>query len=256
MIPHRIKKKNGSTFRWWLAISVASLTVAGCSPPMPDITPAGTGDAVTVQEVKDHWFRLVSQEEPVIEVRPLVAESLVNALADSLLAWVPELSDAHPLYIHVSRKLDGGAVGDLSSGAYVAFELPASQQVAPVEQPDGSLLFEGSDLTSFLTDPMLYASKTEGRFGNGYEDPLAEFLPDGLPMPDVTIRLWLYREAGEEQLRFRVSAEASVDVLIAGAVEARVTLNGIAHATDGPEADGLVPGEFVSPDDWWEDDEW
>ncbi len=250
MNPHRTKKPSRSAFRWWLAVSVASLTVAGCSPPMPDISPAGTGDPVTVQDVKDHWFRLVSDEQPVIEVRPLVAESLVNALADSLLAWVPELSETHPLYIHVSRKLDGGAVADLSNGAYVAFELPASQQIAPVEQEDGSLLFEGSDLTQFLTDPMLYASKTEGRFGNGYEDPLEAFLPDGVPMPDVTIKLWLYREAEHADLRFCVSAEASVDLMVVGAVEARVTLNGIAHATDGPEADGLVPGEFVGLDNW------
>ncbi len=231
--------------KWYFVIGVVVLAVAGCNPPMPDNSPQATGDPVTAAEVEGHWFKMVAQGEPQIDVRPVVVEGVINALADELLAQIPDLTEDYPLYIYVTNALAAGAAADATTGTYVGFELPVSERIEPVEQPDGSLLFQGPDLLSFLQEVV-----PGGGSGNFWENHNGGFEIDGLPVSELTAKLWLYRLEGYEQIQFRVSAEAAIEVPMVGLVEVQVTLDGTARLSEGPEADGYVSDGWVDPTDW------
>jgi len=232
-------------WNWYVAVAVALLAVAGCSPTMPDNTPQATGEPVVAAEIQGNWFRLITQGEPIIDVLPVVVEGVVAVLVDELIGQIPEMTEDHPLYMHVSQALDGGALADTSTGGYVAVDLPPSQQVVPVERPDGSLLFEGSNLEAFLQQAM-----PNGRLVGDWNDLEDGFNLNGLPVTDVSFKLWLYRVAGSAETCFRVSAQAAIEVPLAGEVEVRVTVDGVAELSNGPEADGFVPGALSDLPDW------
>jgi hypothetical protein len=206
---------------------------------MPDNTPHVTGDPVTAAEIVGHWVKLVGQGDPEIDIRPAVVEGVVNLLADELLAQIPVITEDYPVYMHISTVLDGGAVADMTTGGYIAFDLPESQQVAPTEQPDGSLLFEGSNLELFLQRVIPH-----GRACGRARHSQGGLTLEGMPVSDMVFKLWLYRADESDDILSRVSAEASIDVPLVGHVQVRVTLDGRAYVSEGPEADGLVPGEF------------
>ncbi len=245
MTPDNTRPARLLGWNWYLAIAIALLAVAGCSPTMPDNAPQATGEPVVAAEVQGNWFRLTAQGEPVVDVLPVVIEGVVAILVDELIAQIPEMTEDHPLYMHVSEALDGGAVADASTGGYVATDLPSSQQVVPVEQPDGSLLFEDSGLETFLQQAM-----PDGRPVADWNDPEDGFSLSGMPVSDVSAKLWLYRVAGSDETHFRASAQAAIEVPLAGRVEVRVSLDGVAEPSDGPEADGFVPGTLSDLPDW------
>jgi len=228
----------GPRLGWYLAAGVAVLAIAGCQPPMPDNTPKATGTPVVAAEVIGHWFKLIGEGEPEIDIYPALVESLVNQFASQLLEQIPELTENNPLYIHVSDLLDKGAVADVGAGVYMLIEIPEAQQIAPAEQPNGSLLFEGEDLMSFINQVLGSA--------NTVPDDINQIPFDlgGIPINDLVVKLWLYRMAGSEDLLFRLCAEASASVPVVGQVRMRVTIDGTGYASDGPEADGLEQGSF------------
>jgi len=234
------RRRHYPSLAWYLGIGLAVLAIAGCDPPMLDNTPAATGTPVVAAEVVGHWFKLIEQGEPVIEVRPLLIQPVVDALANELLSQIPDLSEETPLYIHVSDALDEGAVADISSGAYVSIEIPEDLQVIPEEQPNGSLLFQGDDFMGFLQEVMNAGQSIPGDLT---ELP-AGLDPSAITITDLTMKLWLYRVSGSDDMYFRLSAEAVGEVPILGRVQLRVTLNGTAWLSEGPDADGLTEGVF------------
>jgi hypothetical protein len=235
MKKHKAETRLGLTLTWYLAIGVAIWAFAGCAPPLPDNTPAATGEPVVAGEVVGHWFKLIGQGEPKIEIHPPMLQAVVQPVLDVLLSQIPEMSDATPLYIHVSDVLDEGGVADAENGVFVGIELPESLRVVPVEQPNGSLLFEGDNLMSFLD---------EVRGAQASSNPeMAELLNgidlNSLPISTATVKLWFYRMAGSSDILFRISAEAGVEVPMVGAVLVRGTVDGTGFLSQGPEADGL-----------------
>ncbi|MBN1346060.1 MAG: hypothetical protein JXQ73_25455 [Phycisphaerae bacterium] len=239
-----------SIVKWYLAVGLATFAVAGCNPPLPDNSPQATGDPVVASEVVGHWFKLVAEGDPVIDVRPVVVQGIVNALADELTAQIPDFGASHPLYIRVAERLDAAAVANVPAGTFVAYELPASQQVAPVEQADGSLLFEGANLLGVLQKGMASARTS------GEEEPtdwMDGFEIQGVPVTDLSVRLWLYRMSGSEQILCRLCISGSIEVPMVGKVEVQVTVDGKAYVSEGPVADGLT-GTFEDADGWDDED--
>ncbi len=238
----------GGSLRWPLAITAATLAIAACSPPLPDAKPPVTGDPIVAAEVLGRWLKLVGQGDLRIEIRPVLIDSIVRFLADYLRNEIPDVSDDRPLYVHVSDALDQGAVADVSSGAFVGLKLPDPKQMTPVEQPDGSLLFEGSNLGGFIRQSMLKAHGVDPPIGShpGHQPEGLDL--KGMPVSGTAVKLWLYRTAGSGDTRFRISSVAAVEVPVVGRVDVQVSLDGKAVASSGPEADGLAPGTVAEFD--------
>jgi hypothetical protein len=228
--------KKRMSFGMYLAIGAALFAIAGCETPMPDNTPSTGGTPVVASEVVGHWFKLIGQGEPVIEVRPSAVQAIIDQVAGELLSQIPELTANNPLYIHVADLLDKGAVADVGQGVYAMIEIPEAQQVAPEEQANGSLLFEGDNLMSFINEAMGAASTVPTDLGG--------FDTAGISITNAVIKLWLFRVSGSQDLHFRISAEAAVEVPVVGAIQARVTLDGTGYQSQGPDADGLEEGQF------------
>ncbi len=252
-----VGRSRRSAWRLYLAVGLAALAVVGCNPPLPDNSPTATGDPLVASEVVGHWFKLVAEGQPVIDVRPLVVQGIVNALTDELLAQIPDFGSSHPLYIRVGERLDAVAVADVAAGTYTAYELPESQQVEPVEQADGSLLFEGANLLGVLqkgtSGARSYNQDGQGDWMDGFEI-------EGVPVTDLAVRLWLYRMSGSDQILCRLCISGSIEVPMVGKVEVQVTVDGKAYVSEGPAADGLEGG-FDDDDGgdepkFWETEEW